>query len=138
MGLSNDRKSHGPGWQPPNQLETRGDLGWAEPRTLRDRAGHGNTCLGTTTRGLWGKGAGQKLTQTLGSQAKRKRRLRVARGGGMPAGTCPTGTGHLLVTWAALRTSGSLGWGRGCLDPAAGPEASRGKVGAAAGEARSR
>lgn len=36
-------------------------------------------------------------------------------GDGTPAGDCPTGTGGLLATWAALRGSGFLGWGKGIV-----------------------
>lgn len=74
-----------------------------EPGTCRARAGRGDTCLGTTRRGLGGK-EWNSVTRNPGSQAPRRRRLSVIRGG-MPAGALsPMGTGDLLATWAALRT----------------------------------
>lgn len=66
------------------------------------RAGCGETCSDTTTRGSGGKGREQKVTQTLGT-GPGKEAFEDGWGGGMPAEDCPTGTGDLLATWAALR-----------------------------------
>lgn len=117
-GKRREKRSHRPGWQPPNRPET-----WDGARDVQGRSRSWGHLLGHDEKGSGGKGVEHSVTRTPGSQAPRRRRLSVIRGG-MPAGACPPwapgAAGNLGSTEEWL-----LALGEEYTDPAAGPEVNR-------------